>query len=148
MTEVSSGPCQRSARLRTSTLSHASGPISGILISCPVAAVPLRIRSRRSFTSALCLPHLWDQHSGTPSSWELVKCGPNLATRVISPQLLPDKMDPALPRHLQGLEMELPCEERQTPAQTPATETGLIIFLPTLPLPHRREAEAGLEAHS
>lgn len=47
--------------------------------------------------SALCLPHLWDQHSDMPSSWELVKCGPNLAAGVRNPQLLPEKMDPSLP---------------------------------------------------
>lgn len=62
--------------------------------------------------SALCLPPLWDQHSAMSGSWGLVKCGPNLAATVRNPQLLPEKMDPSVPRRLQGLEMELPCEER------------------------------------
>lgn len=88
-------------------MSRANGPFADTLISCPVAAVPSRVSRSRPFTPALCLLHLWEQHSGMPGFRELVKCGPYPAIRAVTPQLLPDKMDTELLQRLQGMEVEL-----------------------------------------
>lgn len=98
------------------TLSHANSPFAGILlIPCPVTAVPSRVS--RFFTpcqesSLVCwpgLPRLWDQHSDTPSSQEFVDL--NQQPELLTPQH-PDKMNTALLWCLQGMEVEMLCEER------------------------------------
>lgn len=112
-TEVSSGPLPKGS---CSLSLHLVPCFAGILlIPCPVTAVPSRVSrffipcQESSPGCWLCLPRLWDQHSDMPGSQEFMDLIQQ--PEPLTPQH-PDKMNTALLWCLQGMEVELLCEER------------------------------------